>query len=250
MVILYAVLGLFAGAFLNLAADQLPLRRSILSLPYCGSCGARGTWRDVVSLWGLVLSGGECHQCGSPYPLRRPVLEAVTALAFAFFWHRYGPSAHLVLVTLYACALFLIFVIDLEHRLILRVVIYPAIALAVIGSNFYPGLGLRRAMLGGAVAFSFFYLLVLIGGLLFKRPAMGRGDANLAAFVGLITGFPEVILTLVIAVSLGGLVSLALVLSRTKGLRSYIPYGVFLAASGVVVLVFGGEIIGWYFGLY
>ncbi|HUW96640.1 MAG TPA: prepilin peptidase, partial [Anaerolineae bacterium] len=62
--------------------------------------------------------------------------------------------------------------------------------------------------------------------------------------------FPEVILTLVIAVSLGGLVSLVLVLSRTKGLRSYIPYGVFLVAAGLVVLVFGGEIIGWYFGLY
>jgi prepilin signal peptidase PulO-like enzyme (type II secretory pathway) len=250
VVILYALCGLLAGALLNLAADRLPLRRSILSLPYCDSCGARGTWRDVVSLLGLVLSRGECRKCGSPYPLRRPVVEAVTVLVFAFFWLRYGPSAQLALATLYACALILVFVIDLEHRLILRVVIYPAIALGIIGSCFYPGMGLRRAILGGAFAFCFFYLLVVVGGLLFKRPAMGRGDANLAAFVGLITGFPDVILTLVIAVSLGGLVSSALVLSRTKGLRSYIPYGVFLAAAGLVVLVFGGEIIGWYFGLY
>jgi prepilin signal peptidase PulO-like enzyme (type II secretory pathway) len=250
VVILYALLGLIVGAFLNLAADHLPLRRSILSLPCCGSCGARGTWRDMFSLLGLVLSRGECRHCGSPYPLRRPLLEAVTMLAFAFFWLRYGPSVQLVLVTLYACALFLIFVIDLEHRLILRVVIYPAIALAVIGSIFYPHMGLRRAALGGVVAFCFFYFLVLAGGLLFKKPAMGRGDANLAAFVGLITGFPEVILTLVISVSLGGLVSFALVLSRAKGLRSYIPYGVFLAVGGLVVLLFGGEIIGWYFGLY
>jgi leader peptidase (prepilin peptidase)/N-methyltransferase len=178
------------------------------------------------------------------------VLEAVSVLAFAFFWLRYGPSVQFVLVTLYACALFLIFVIDLEHRLILRVVIYPAIALAMIGSLFYPYMGLRRAVLGGVIAFCFFYSLVLVGGVLFKRPAMGRGDANLAAFVGLITGFPEVILTLVIAVSLGGLVSFALVLSRAKALGSYIPYGVFLAIAGLVVLVFGGEIISWYFGLY
>jgi leader peptidase (prepilin peptidase)/N-methyltransferase len=171
-------------------------------------------------------------------------------LAFAFLWVSYGPSVQLALVTLYACALFLIFVIDLEHRLILRVVIYPAIALAIAGSTVYPGMGLRRAVLGGALAFSFFYLVEILGRLLFKRPVMGRGDANLAAFVGLITGFPEVILTLVIAVSLGGLISLVLVLSRTKGLRSYIPYGVFLVVAGLVVLVFGGEIIGWYFGLY
>ena len=63
-------------------------------------------------------------------------------------------------------------------------------------------------------------------------------------------GFPEVILALVIAISMGGLVAFVLLLGGVKGLRSYIPYGVFLVFAGVTVLVFGGEIIGWYFGLY
>jgi leader peptidase (prepilin peptidase)/N-methyltransferase len=201
-------------------------------------------------LFALPVTRGRCPRCGTRYPLRRPLLELATMLAFVFSWLRYGPSVQLVLVTLYLCALFLVFVIDLEHRLILRVVIYPAIALAIAGSAIYPGMGLRRAVLGGALAFLFFYLVEVSGRLLFKRPVMGRGDVNLAAFVGLITGFPEVILTLVIAVTLGGLISLALVVSRTKGLRSYIPYGVFLVAGGLVVLVFGGQIIGWYFGLF
>ncbi|HUV74110.1 MAG TPA: A24 family peptidase, partial [Anaerolineae bacterium] len=250
VVVLYALLGLCVGAFLNLTADNLPRRRSVLSPPRCPSCGARAAWGDAVWLLSLPASRGRCRQCGTRYPLRRPVLELVTILAFAFLWLRYGPSVQLALVTLYASVLFLIFVIDLEHRLILRVVIYPAIALAIAGSILYPGMGLRRALLGGALAFSFFYVVEVLGRLVFKRPAMGRGDVNLAAFVGLITGFPEVIMTLVIAVSLGGLVSLVLVLSRARGLQSYIPYGVFLVAAGLVVLVFGGEIIGWYFGLY
>jgi leader peptidase (prepilin peptidase)/N-methyltransferase len=156
----------------------------------------------------------------------------------------------LYLVTLYACALFLIFVIDLEHRLILRVVILPAIALAIVGSYFYPGLGWRRALVGGALAFLFFYLVVIVGRVAFGRSAMGRGDANLAAFVGLITGFPEVILTLLITVCLGGIVSLVLVASGTKRLRSYIPYGVFLVAGGLAMLVFHDEILAWYLGLF
>jgi prepilin signal peptidase PulO-like enzyme (type II secretory pathway) len=250
VVVLYALLGLCVGAFLNLVAENLPRRRSVLSPPRCPGCGAREAWADTVWLLSLPASRGRCRQCGTRYPLRRPVLELVTMLAFAFLWLRYGPSLQLALVTLYVCALFLIFVIDLEHRLILRVVIYPALALGIAGSVLYPGMGLRRALLGGALAFSFFYLVEVLGRLLFKRTAMGRGDANLAAFVGLITGFPEVILTLIVAVSLGGLVSLVLVLSGTKGLRSYIPYGVFLVAAGLAVLLFGGEIIGWYFGLY
>ena len=63
---------------------------------------------------------------------------------------------------------------------------------------------------------------------------------RLAAFVGLVTGFPEAILAILIAVCLGGLVSLILVLGGVKRLRSYIPYGVFLVVGGLAVLVFGG----------
>ncbi len=250
MAALFGVLGWFAGVFLNLAADNLPRRARILSKPRCLHCQRERSWLELSSFTGLLLSGGRCAGCGARRSWRWPLLELITALSFVFFWLRYGPSVQLCLVTLYACALFLIFVIDLEHRLILRVIIYPAIGLALAGSYFHPGLGLRRAILGGALAFSFFYLVAVVGKVVFRRTAMGRGDANLAAFVGLITGFPEVILALIIAVSLGGLVALVLVLSRKKGLRSYVPYGVFLAVAGLTVLVFGGEIIGWYFGLY
>ena len=129
-------------------------------------------------------------------------------------------------------------------------VVYPAILLALVGSWLYPGLGLTRAVVGGAAAFAFFYLVAVLGRLVFRRTAMGGGDANLAALVGVITGFPEVILALLVTVCLGGLVSLVLVLTGKKRLQSYIPYGVFLAAAGLIVLVFGREIIHWYFGLY
>jgi leader peptidase (prepilin peptidase)/N-methyltransferase len=168
---------------------------------------------------------------------------------FAFFWLRYGPSLQLALTTLYTCILFLVFVIDLEHHLILRVVIFPAIGIAVLASFFYPGLGVRRALVGGALAFLFFYLVAIVGRLIFNRTAMGGGDANLAAFIGLITGFPEIIFALIISVCLGGLVSMVLVLTRTKGLGSYIPYGVFLVVGGLAMLVFGQEIIAWFVGL-
>jgi leader peptidase (prepilin peptidase)/N-methyltransferase len=248
--VLCALAGLLVGAFLNLAADHLPLRRSVLSPPHCFSCKTPWSWREAIPLLGLVSVRGRCPRCGAPFSWRRPLLELTTALSFGFFWLKYGASVEFILVALYASALFLLFVIDLEHRLILRVVIFPAIALAIVGSHFYPGLGLRRALLGGGLAFVFFYFVVVVGKLAFGRTAMGRGDANLAGFVGLITGFPEVILALVITVCLGGLVSLALVAGGTKQLRSYIPYGVFLVVGGLSVLIFGREIIAWYFGLF
>jgi leader peptidase (prepilin peptidase)/N-methyltransferase len=250
MIVLFALLGLLTGTVLNLAADYLPQRRSILNPPHCLYC--QGEWGliDTVSLLSFLLLRGRCPHCSAPHPWRRPILELVTMLTFAFFWERYGPSLQLILITVYSCILFLIFVIDLEHRLILHVVIFPAIAIAILGSFVYPGLGVRGALLGGAFAFGFFYLVVIIGRLLFNRAAMGGGDVNLAAFIGLITGFPDVILALIIAISLGGLVSLILILTRVKKLRSYIPYGVFLAVGGLAVLIFGQEIFDWYLGLH
>lgn len=249
MVLLYALLGLLTGTFLNLAADHLPQRRSILDPPLCLYCQAEWGWVDSISVLSLVLRGGRCPHCGAPHRWRRPVLEALTMFTFAFYWLRYGPSLQLVLITLYTCILFLVFVIDLEHHLILRVVIFPAIGIAMLGSFFYPWLGVRRALLGGALAFLFFYLVAIIGSLIFRRTAMGRGDANLAAFIGLITGFPEIIFALIISVCLGGMVAMVLVLTRTRGLQSYIPYGVFLVVGGLAMLVFGQEIIAWFVGL-
>jgi leader peptidase (prepilin peptidase)/N-methyltransferase len=250
VVVLYAVLGFLAGAFLNLAADNLPRRRRILSRPSCSFCRRERSWLELSWIISLLLGRERCPGCGARRSVRWLVLESLTVLSFVFFWLRYGLSVQLFLVTLYACALYLVFVIDLEHRLILRVVILPAIALAIVGSQFYPGLGWRRALVGGALAFLFFYLVVIVGRVAFGRSAMGRGDANLAAFVGLITGFPEVILTLLITVCLGGIVSLVLVASGTKRLRSYIPYGVFLVAGGLAMLVFHDEILAWYLGLF
>ncbi len=250
MVALFSALGLFVGAFLNLAADNLPRRAGVLSRPRCLHCQRERSWLELAAFTSLLLHGDRCSGCGARRSWRWPVLELTTALSFGFLWLRYGPSVKLCLITLYTCALFLIFVIDLEHRLILRIVILPAIGLAIVGSFFYPMMGLRRAALGGAVAFLFFFLVIVVGRLAFGRGAMGQGDANLAAFVGLITGFPEVILALIITVCLGGLVSLLLVVIGTKRLRSYIPYGVFLVAGGLATLLFFGEILSLYFGLF
>lgn len=250
MAFLYGAVGLVVGALLNLAADFLPQRRPPRYQPSNPRGNSGWSWREVVALVGLPAGRGQRTPGVVALPWRRVVLTVLTALSFVLFWVRYGPSVQLLLVSLYTCALLLIFVIDLEHRLILRVVVYPAIGLALVGSHFYPGLGLRRAVIGGVLAFLFFYLVAVVGRLIFRRTAMGGGDANLAAYVGLITGFPEIVLALLITVCLGGLVSLALVAGGFKGLRSYIPYGIFLASGGWIVLVFAREIIGWYFGLY
>jgi len=164
-------------------------------------------------------------------------------LAFAFLWQRYGLTPLLPLFTFYISVLLLVLVIDLEHRLILNVVILPAILMAGIGSLISPGP--LPALAGGLIGFASFYLIALA-----RKGGMGGGDVKLAAFVGLATGFPSVIVALLIAVLAGGATALLLVLTRIKGLKSYIPYGPFLVVGGLVALIYGPQIVAWYLRLY
>lgn len=242
MIILYALFGLLVGSFLNLAADELPQRRR-LALPRCPYCGRNHLPLEWIAVLSFLLLRGRCQHCRAPLSLRRPLLELGTMLAFAFLWQRYGPTSLLLLFTLYVCILLLVLVIDLEHRLILNVVILPAILIAGIGSLISPSP--LSALAGGLIGFASFYLIALA-----RKGGMGGGDVKLAAFIGLTTGFPSVIVALLIAILAGGATALLLVLTRVKGLKSYIPYGPFLVIGGLVALIYGPQIMAWYTRFY
>jgi Flp pilus assembly protein protease CpaA len=147
----------------------------------------------------------------------------------------------MLLLSLYMAILILITVIDLEHRLVLNRVILPAIVLALIAGLVTPGLSILQALIGGLVGFGVFYLIAMVypGG-------MGAGDVKLAAFIGLITGFPNIVLAIILTIFAGGLISLLLVVTRVRTMRDYIPYGPFLVIGGILTLFWGQPIMDDY----
>ncbi len=233
--ILFALLGLFVGALLNLVADQVPLRRHLVqpSCPYCGQKFSPWEWLPLLNLV------RRCSHCGASLPLRRPLLEVGTTLVFAFLWGYYGPGLQLLLVSFYTCVLLLLLVTDLEHRLIPNPIILPAILIAGVGGSLQRGP--LPTLAGGAIGFASFYLIALA-----RKGGMGGGDVKLAAFIGLASGFPAVLVALIAAILLGGVAALILVLTRVRGLKSYIPYGPFLVAGGLLAILYGPQIVTWY----
>ena len=75
---------------------------------------------------------------------------------------------------------------------------------------------------------------------------MGGGDVKLAAAVGLLVGFPQVLLALWLAMASGGLVAIWLLVSRKLGRKDAISFGPFLALSAMAVLLVGTDILEWY----
>jgi leader peptidase (prepilin peptidase)/N-methyltransferase len=147
----------------------------------------------------------------------------------------------------------LVVVIDIEHRLILHPVSLVGAGLAaVIGWRVH---GLVPTMVGGLVGFVLMYLLYKFGELftrIFSRlrrepideVALGFGDVNLAGILGLLLGWPVILLGLILAILAGGIYSLAyLLLSVIIGrYRSFeaMPYAPYLILAAALLLFFPG----------
>jgi leader peptidase (prepilin peptidase)/N-methyltransferase len=118
----------------------------------------------------------------------------------------------------------------------------PAIFFALAAAFFTPGLSWRAAIVGGITGFLLSYIAALI-----SRGGLGGGDVTLSTFLGLILGFPQILLSLAFGVFLGGLVALLLLVARRVGLKTYIPYGPFLTITGWIMLIWGDAIWKYYF---
>lgn len=261
MVLLYAFLGLLIGGLINLLADQLPRWRRVRRLPFCPECeAARPGWQWLATVAYLGLRA-RCPQCKQRLPWRHLLVELGTAGLMAFIWLRYGQEgewAYLALYTIYSAILILVLVIDLEHKLILNIVILPAWGLALAGSLIHPDPGFPlMALIGGVSGFGLLYLVYLLGILFVKvmsrargtdinAVAFGYGDVRLGGFMGLALGFPHVLEALFLAILLGGIAGLLYLIVQALILRRYtlltpIPYGPYLVAGTWFVMFFGSS---------
>lgn len=103
---IYMVLvALLLGSFINMAADRLPRRESLVHPgSHCRACGRRLNFVDLVPVAGYLIRAGRCASCGAPIGAASPVVEALAgaAMAVPVFWlgPLRGGVAGLVLVTL------------------------------------------------------------------------------------------------------------------------------------------------------
>ena len=249
--------GLAVGSFLNLCIDRLPAGKSVIRPgSHCDSCNKSLVAFDLVPVFSYIWLRGRCRYCNARIPLRAPVVEFAAAAIFAFLaWH-YGLSRELAFAVIYAAIFIVIFAIDLEQQLILNMLIFPAMVLAFVFSffwggfeEFWPKTGpgfVLSALMGGAVGF----VLMLLPYALTRGRGMGYGDVKLAAFIGLMAGFPLVIVGLLVGIVAGGLIAISLLLSgMVKSRKAAIPYGPFLAVGAMVALIWGDRIFNWWWGM-
>jgi len=93
-----------------------------------------------------------------------------------------------------------------------------------------------------AIAGGFFALLVLVS----KEKWMGRGDIYLGAILGLLLGYPQVLVGLFLAFTLGALFSIILLSLKKTTFKSQIAFGPFVIFATFIAFFWGEKILQWY----
>jgi leader peptidase (prepilin peptidase)/N-methyltransferase len=261
LTIIFTLLGLAVGSFLNVCIDRLPAKRSLLYPgSACDACQRKLSYIDMVPVISYLWLRGRCRYCGAKIPIRVLLVEVLTGVLFFLAFWRYGLSAEFGITAFWCCIFLVIIFIDWEHQLILNRITYPSaiIALVILGIDsllpepgilrnidFVPDTSIISGLIGGAAGFIFFFIVLVI-----SPRGIGMGDIKLAMLIGLVTGFPLVIIALLIGILLGGLVAVVLLVFKLKGRKDVIAYGTFLAVGPIVSLLWGSEIQSWYLGLF
>jgi leader peptidase (prepilin peptidase)/N-methyltransferase len=250
VVLFLAAFGLAVGSFLNVCIYRLP-RRESLSFPasHCTSCQRPLDWFENIPVFGWLALRGRCRTCRAAISPIYPVVEAITAAVFVVGYLIYGLTPLLAVRVLFACAMLVLFAIDLRHRILPNAITLPGVVAGFLFSIVLPPgwlSSLIGLLAGGGILFAIgeaYYRLRGVEGL-------GMGDVKMLAMIGAFLGWQLMILTLIMASFAGSIIGIALVLTRRGGMQYALPFGTFLAVGALLAAVAGEPIVSWYIGFY
>ncbi|HEU0024946.1 MAG TPA: prepilin peptidase [Thermoleophilaceae bacterium] len=240
--VLAAVVGAAIGSFLNVVIHRVPLGESLVKPgSRCPSCGAALAPYDNVPVVSWLILRGRCRHCAAPISPRYPVVELVTAVAFAAVVAVRGADDDLLIELPFVACLIALAAIDLDSRLLPNKIVYPMAAWGVFATVVADTQDLPEHLIAGAATFAF-----LLAAALAYPAGMGMGDVKLGGAMGIYLGL-SVAPALMAAFLSGTVVGLAIIAREGAGARKKaVPFGVFLALGGLVGVLVGPELIDLY----
>lgn len=253
------ILGTAVGSFLNVVIYRTAQGESwVKGRSHCEKCKKMIAWYDNFPLLSFVLLGGKCRHCKTSLSLSHPVIEGITGVLFVwwyfagFLFFKLTQQPFVVLQPVFWLAvgliLLVILVVDLKEMIIpdtavallfVIVILYRVglVAFGVMQVN-----DLLLSLITMVAAGAFFFLLWFTT----KGRGMGFGDVKLAFPLGLLLGWPQVLVWIFFSFLIGALVGIGLLISKRVKLKQAVPFGPFLIAGTLVSLIWGDQLFSWY----
>ena len=208
------IFGLSIGSFLNVCIFRIPLEKSIIHPPSaCPGCGNSIRFYDNIPVLSYILLRGRCRHCDAAISPRYPSVEMASGLTAAATYAAFGPTAQSLVYFAFLSTLWVVTLIDIDHRIIPDVISLPGIPVFFLASLLIPTMTAKDSLLGILIGGGSLYAVAWAYSAVKKADGMGGGDIKLLAMIGALIGWKGVLFTLFASSALGTLVGLGIMIA-------------------------------------
>jgi leader peptidase (prepilin peptidase) / N-methyltransferase len=262
---LAGLFGLLIGSFLNVVIHRVPKMMQRESDNYvafesgqplpntdhynlvvprsaCPHCNHQITALENIPVISYLLLRGKCASCKAPISPRYPVIELLTGVLSAFLVWRFGSGFAGLATLLFAYLLIAMTFIDADTQLLpddLTLSLLWCGLLVNLNGTF---VALPDAVIGAVAGYlslwTIFWLFKLVTG----KEGMGYGDFKLLAALGAWLGWSMLPIILLLSSAVGAVVGILLIVLTKRSRDNPIPFGPYLAAAGLIALLYGKSI--------
>lgn len=246
-IILIFLIGLCVGSFINVLVLRTRQDQKFLGgRSKCQKCKQAIKWHDLIPVLSFFVLRKCCRGCKEKISWQYPLVELTTGVCFSLVYLvNIDALAGVIPMLIYTFFLIVIFDYDLKYQQILDRFSVPAMIIALV-LNLLLGVSIWSMLIGAVLIGGFF----LVQWLLSKGTWIGDGDIRLGVLMGLILGWQYGLVALFLAYVIGALIGVIMLVTKKAGMKTRIPFGTFLAAATFVSMLWAGQILDWYFGLF
>ena len=250
-------LGCCIGSFINVVVYRLPLDQSVIYPgSRCPKCKTKINWFDNLPLISWFLLRGKCRFCKTKISFSYPIIELSAGLLVWLNLYA-NPSIYsqlpifitIILGTFFITILLALAILDFKYFWLPQFFTLGGLIVGIASSllidlfnDFYHLSYFIYSITAALLGFILFFLVSYIGERIYKKPIMGGGDLKMVALLGAWLGIKGLLISIWLSFFVAGIfVIFGLILKKIKR-NQRIPFGVFLAFSGLIVWFFGNKI--------
>jgi len=267
------ILGLCVGSFLNVVIYRLPIMmqkewrhdclefleqspdavndRFNLTVPRsrCGHCGHAISALENIPVLSYLVLRGKCAGCKTPISMQYPVVELFTALvSLTVAWH-FGVSLQAMAALVFSWCLIAASGIDIGHKLLPDSITLPLLWLGILLALFNVFIDLETSVIGTICGYMSLWSIFIVFKLITGKEGMGHGDFKLLAMLGAWVGWKMLFVIVLTSSLVGAIVGVTMILLKKTERGTQIPFGPYLASAGWLSLLWGPQLLQFYFGL-
>lgn len=262
--------------------------KNISGRSHCPHCLTNLKFKELIPLFSFFYQKGKCVYCRAKISYIYPLVEFLTGAIIVltpyfinkfykvneiYFWMGKENFWYYILVLVWLfvlLTLWLIVLFDFKYYLIPNELNFILLLLGLIYSfviyyhlpNAFPfknsflenyslvfsfTSNIMLNHIGGAFLGGMFFLLLV---LLTRGKGIGVGDVKLAFALGMVLGWPDIALTIIISFILGGFIALFTMILRKKGWKDKVPFAPIFVLGTLVTMFFGKELLTLYFSIF